>query len=146
MKILISHRGNVNGKQPEKENTVAYIEEALNKGYHCEIDICKYDGEKFYLGHDEPQESVSITWLKGKQLWCHAKSYNALEAMVTNGIHCFFHHNDKYTMTSRGWIWAYPGQPVGANTIAVHPERLTAEQLSACSGYCSDNIENFKEE
>ena len=32
MKILISHRGNVNGKQPDKENTVAYIEDALEKG------------------------------------------------------------------------------------------------------------------
>ena len=31
MKILIAHRGNTNGKQPEKENTVAYIKEALDK-------------------------------------------------------------------------------------------------------------------
>ena len=146
MKILISHRGNINGKQPDKENTVAYIEDALGKGYQCEIDVCKYDGEKFYLGHDEPKEAVSMKWLRDQQLWCHAKSYSALEGMVAHGIHCFFHHNDNYTLTSHGWIWAFPGQPVGAYTIAVHPERLTAEQLTLCSGYCSDNIENYKEE
>ena len=43
--ILISHRGNIDGKNPEKENTVAYITEALDKGYHCEIDVCKFDGK-----------------------------------------------------------------------------------------------------
>ncbi len=145
MKILIAHRGNTNGKQPERENTVAYIEEALAKGYHCEIDICKFDGEKFYLGHDEPQEAVSIKWLRDQQLWCHAKSYNALEGMIAYGIHCFFHHNDKYTLTSQGWIWAFPGQPVGAYTIAVHPEQLTAEQLEKCSGVCSDYVSNFEQ-
>ena len=31
--IFIAHRGNINGRQPERENTVAYIEEALKKGY-----------------------------------------------------------------------------------------------------------------
>ena len=61
--ILISHRGNIDGKNSEKENTVAYITEALDKGYHCEIDVCKFDGKQFYLGHDEPQESVSMSWL-----------------------------------------------------------------------------------
>ena len=47
--ILISHRGNTNGRNPEKENTVEYIEQALKKGHHCEIDICKFDGEKFVV-------------------------------------------------------------------------------------------------
>ena len=30
--ILISHRGNTNGRNPEKENTIEYIEQALKKG------------------------------------------------------------------------------------------------------------------
>ena len=29
--ILISHRGNTNGKNPQKENTVSYIQQALKK-------------------------------------------------------------------------------------------------------------------
>ena len=87
--ILISHRGNTNGPNPKKENTIQYIEQTLKQGYHCEIDICKFDGRKFYLGHDEPGEPVSIDWLNTNQVWCHAKNYNALEALVTLGIHCF---------------------------------------------------------
>lgn len=143
--ILIAHRGNTSGKNKARENTISYIEEALNKGYHCEIDLCKFDGEKFYLGHDETGEAVSMGWLGSRNVWCHAKEYKTLEALVALGIHCFWHESDKYTLTSQGWIWAYPGQPGGRYTIAVHPEKLTAEELKKFDGVCSDNIDNYKE-
>jgi|TARA_B110001454_G_scaffold212180_1_gene228674 hypothetical protein len=144
--ILIAHRGNTAGINPERENTVAYINEALEKGYHCEIDICKWDNDlgKFYLGHDEPTEVVDREWLKDNNLWCHAKSYNALEAMMAMGIHCFFHKGDDYTLTSNGWIWAYPGMPGGVKTIAVHPEKLNPEEVKKFAGICGDNIEKYK--
>ena len=143
--ILIAHRGNTNGKNPDRENTVEYIEEALKKDYHCEIDLCKFDGKQFYLGHDVPGEAVSIQWLASNRLWCHAKDYQTLQALVAMGIHCFWHQEDKYTITSQGWIWAYPGQPGGKYTIAVHPERLTEEEIKKFSGVCSDHIDNYKE-
>ena len=97
------------------------------------------------MGHDEPGEPVSIDWLNTNQVWCHAKNYNALEALVTLGIHCFWHQSDKYTITSQGWIWAYPGQPGGKYTIAVHPERLTNDEVKKFAGVCSDYIDNYKE-
>ena len=143
--ILISHRGNTNGRNPEKENTVEYIEQALKKGYHCEIDICKFDGEKFFLGHDDPGEPATVDWLKNNKVWCHAKDYRVLEEMITLGIHCFWHQTDKYTLTSKGWIWAYPGQTGGRQTIAVHPERLTNDEVKKFAGVCSDFIDNYKE-
>ena len=80
--ILISHRGNTNGKNPEKENTVSYIQQALKKGYHCEIDLCKWDGKHFYLGHDEPGEKVSLQWLGARLVWCHAKNYKTFEKYI----------------------------------------------------------------
>ena len=144
MMILIAHRGNVNGKNPERENTIEYIEEAIKKGYHCEIDICKFDGEKFYLGHDTPGEAVSVQWLGSNPLWCHAKSFNALEALTTLGIHCFYHQNDDYVLTNQGWIWAYPGRPGGRYTIAVHPEKLHPGDIKKFAGVCSDYVEKFK--
>ena len=144
MKILIAHRGNTNGKHPEKENTVAYIEEALDKGYDCEIDICKWDGKNFYLGHDDPQEAVSPEWLQKNPLWCHAKDYKALEQLIKYDIHCFWHQNDNYTITSGGYIWAYPGQPGGDRTIAVHPHEISEKEIKKCAGVCSDNVEKYK--
>lgn len=143
--ILIAHRGNTNGVDAEKENTVAYIQTALDQGYDCEIDICRYDGEKFYLGHDEPQEAVSTEFLRDNKLWCHAKDYRALQAMIRLNIHCFWHQDDRYTVTSQGWIWAYPGQRGGDHTIAVHPEQLTPHEVQQFSGVCSDYVEKFRD-
>ena len=37
--IYISHRGNTNGKNPARENTKSYIDEAIAKGFDVEIDI-----------------------------------------------------------------------------------------------------------
>ncbi len=107
------------------------------------MDVCKFDGKQFYLGHDKPQESVSINFLRDNQLWCHAKTFNALEAMTALGIHCFYHNSDDYVMTSRGWIWAYPGQPGGRYTIAVHPEKLHPGDVQKFAGVCSDYVEKF---
>ena len=143
--ILIAHRGNINGPNPERENTLSYIQEALDKGYHCEIDICKWDGKYFYLGHDEPTEAVESEWLRTNNLWCHAKSYQALEAMIAMGINCFFHKSDDYTLTLNGYVWAYPGKPGGGKAIAVHPEKLDADEVKKFEGVCSDYVENFRD-
>ena len=37
--IHISHRGNINGKIIERENSPDYIEEAVTAGYFCEVDV-----------------------------------------------------------------------------------------------------------
>ena len=37
--ILISHRGNLEGKNPEKENSPIYVLQALSKGFDVEVDI-----------------------------------------------------------------------------------------------------------
>ena len=40
--ILISHRGNINGRDEDRENHPEYIQEALDRGYDVEIDLrCK---------------------------------------------------------------------------------------------------------
>ena len=41
---LISHRGNLNGRIPERENHPDYIDEAIEAGYDVEIDIWLNDG------------------------------------------------------------------------------------------------------
>lgn len=37
--IKIAHRGNINGKLPEMENSPNYVMAAIEKGYDCEIDL-----------------------------------------------------------------------------------------------------------
>ena len=36
---IISHRGNINGIIPEKENRPSYIDSAIGCGYEVEVDI-----------------------------------------------------------------------------------------------------------
>ena len=56
---LIAHRGNINGINSQRENTIDYIEEAIQLGYDVEIDLNLHKGG-FYLGHDKPEQEVSI--------------------------------------------------------------------------------------
>ena len=142
--ILIAHRGNINGKVPKKENTPEYIQEALDQGYHVEVDVYSTDISGFWLGHDRADHSVSSAWLKDNAIWCHAKTFDALEGLIKQNIHCFYHHADKYTLTSKGYIWAFPGQLGGKNTIAVHPDQLTETEYLECSGLCSDYVSKYK--
>ena len=63
--ILISHRGNINGPNKDKENSLSYIQEAINLGYDVEIDLWVINGELF-LGHDSPQYIVNFEWIKNR--------------------------------------------------------------------------------
>ena len=68
--FLIAHRGNINGKVPELENSPDYINAAISNGYDVEVDVWFQDDE-FYLGHDFPQYKTSVEYLRNNKLWCH---------------------------------------------------------------------------
>ena len=140
---LISHRGNLTGKKPELENTPDYINAALAQGYKCEVDIFGYHN-KLYLGHDDAQIETSVSYLQQDSIIAHAKNLDALAAMLQANIHCFYHHNDNYTLTSRNWIWAFPGKPgtFVHPCIAVLPENY-ATDVTDFDGVCSDFIEQY---
>ena len=140
----ISHRGNIWGKQPDRENHPTYIFEALAEGYWCEIDVW-VAGTGVMLGHDAPQYSVNENMLKNPKLICHAKNKEALSYMLgIKKIHCFWHDSDDYALTSRNWIWAYPGKPaVGKNCYIALPE-LYNDDVTNFKGICSDIIGEYK--
>ena len=78
---LISHRGNINGRDESRENHPEYIQSALDKGYDVEIDVWLTSYNQFYLGHDKPQYFVKSEFLEKDGLWCHAKNIDALYKM-----------------------------------------------------------------
>lgn len=141
--LLISHRGNISGKQPEKENTPEYINRALRMGYYCEVDVHGKDGA-LYLGHDQGDILTDDIFLKRTGIVAHAKNVDALAQMLSKGIHCFYHQEDDYTITSKGWIWAYPGKPAVAHgpCIAVLPEWNNTDTQDFV-GICSDFIDQY---
>lgn len=142
--ILISHRGNINGKNVKRENSKEYIDEAISLGYDVEIDVWYKEG-KIYLGHDEPQYEVKVSWLKKRKkfLWVHCKNVDALVKLVDTGVNCFYHVEDTVVLTANKTIWAYPGKQPIENSVAVLPE-INNDDLSSCIGICSDFIQKYK--
>ena len=119
------------------------IKKALSLGFEVEIDVWNVDG-KWFLGHDEPQYSIDPIFLRNDALWCHAKNLEALHLMTRMGVHCFWHQDDDYTLTSMGWVWAYPGMESPCeNSIAVLPE-IHNTNTENFWGICSDYIERYK--
>ena len=51
IKHYISHRGNIDGRIINEENSPEYILTALSRGYEVEIDVWFVD-DSFHLGHD----------------------------------------------------------------------------------------------
>ena len=143
--ILISHRGNINGKLPSAENRPDYIDEAIGFGFDVEIDVWMVEGV-LLLGHDEPQYGITQQWLNERvdKLWIHCKNIEAVEWFyVLKSFNYFWHQEDTLTLTSNGYIWAYPGKQPISDSIAVMPE-IYNDSINLCLGICSDVIENYK--
>lgn len=144
--ILISHRGNLNGKNPESENTPEYIQAAIDSGFEVEIDLWVVDGNLF-LGHDNPETPIDYQRLRARwnKLRIHCKNKEAL-IFLSNCVRVFryfWHEEDFVTLTSLRDIWAYPGNQPIENSIAVMPE-INNDDLSLCKGICSDFIIKYK--
>ena len=139
MRKLISHRGNTNGPEPVFENRPDFIQKALAAGFDVELEVWFIENQ-WYLGHDEPEYITTESFLKTKGLWCHAKNIEAFEKLLELGVICFWHENDKYTLTSNGYVWTYPGNQLTPMSISVMPEKYAAgtQDLSFCAGICTD--------
>jgi hypothetical protein len=145
--ILISHRGNINGRIESSENEPSYVDSTISKGYDVEIDVWLKDGD-LWLGHDKPQYKTNLDWIQNRssKLWVHCKNLESITFFndLNDGqINYFWHQNDDVTLTSKNYIWAFPGKQPIKNSIAVLPE-LYNDHVSFCLGVCSDYIENYK--
>jgi glycerophosphoryl diester phosphodiesterase len=138
---IISHRGNIYGSDPKKENTTDAIILALSLGFDVEVDIWLKD-EKYCLGHDAPGIYVTKDFLLNEKLWCHAKNIDALSSMLKDNIHCFWHQKDHFTLTSKNFIWTYPGMPVTGSSILV----TNTITKYPCYGICTDYPIKLKNE
>jgi hypothetical protein len=150
---LIAHRGNIDGPNSSKENHPEYIEAAIADGYDVEIDL-RYDKvtETLWLGHDEPKYQVTAWWLAKRcsNLWIHCKSLDTLHEMSVNtsGYNYFWHQEDDYTLTSKNFIWTYPGKEYKSKSVIVMPEwdNMSYDALRnvECYGICSDYVGMLK--
>ena len=144
--ILISHRGNINGKFESLENETTYIDKAISEGYDVEIDIW-YKDNFLWLGHDKPQYVIDFIFIRDRfsKLWIHCKNIDSMIYLKDCGypINYFWHQEDDVTITSLGYFWTYPGKELTKNSIAVMPEIKQFDNIEISYGICSDYIINY---
>jgi hypothetical protein len=138
---FIAHRGLVDGPNKELENHPDQIIKTFKMNFDSEVDVWKIGGELF-LGHDEPQYFVKPDFMRLHGLWFHAKNLEALHWLSTTDLHYFWHESDDFTMTSRHYIWTYPGKELTDRSVAVMPETLDnfLEKQYNCYAVCSDYV------
>lgn len=144
--IKISHRGNLNGKNKLLENSPEYIDLALSMGYDVEIDVWIKEGI-IYLGHDDAQHIIDIIWLKERvdNLWVHCKNIESVVYFknIEYGFNYFWHQSDDITLTSKNYLWTFPGKQITEYSIAVLPEIVSNWNIKSCMGICSDFINRY---
>tara|TARA_R110002051_G_scaffold97852_1_gene167971 strand:+ start:98 stop:541 length:444 start_codon:yes stop_codon:yes gene_type:complete len=146
--ILISHRGNIDGPNLERENTKSYIDECIDTGYEVEIDVWMIE-DKLFLGHDEPINPVTLQWLqdRSEKLWIHCKNFNSLQFLLGhNELRVFFHEKEKYTIMSNGLVWAHELNETNQRCIIplLAEKDLISWNPVSVFGVCSDYIKFLK--
>ena len=147
--IFISHRGNIEGVDIERENSPSYIDEAIEAGFDVEIGIRANQGN-LYLGHDDPQYPVELSWLTNRKnsLWVHVKDAEALLLIADSELRYFWHQQDDFTLTSNGYIWSHDfNSPMTDRCIV---PLLSLEEIKSYSQFnfyavCSDFVESCVE-
>ena len=145
--LLIAHRGNIFGPNPEMENTPEYIEKAISKGFDVEIDV-RYWDDKILLGHDNGEIEIPAKWIEGyaDKLWIHCKNLQALRYFNDTEFNYFWHQEDDFTLTSQNIIWTYPRQNVTDKSVIVCQTLQECEDYanSSAFGVCSDYVGQYK--
>lgn len=150
---LIAHRANINGSNSEFENNPIQIDICIERGYDVEVDLrIDQDTGHLWLGHDFPQYMVTWDWIDNRcnNLWIHCKDIITLYkfSVFGNKYNYFWHQNDDFTLTSKNYIWTYPGKSFTSNSIIVCPEWSEPDWHSLknaeCYGICTDFVEKLK--
>lgn len=156
--IYIAHRGNIDGPNPSKENDPDYIDEALKLGYDVEVDVWFDRDNGWWLGHDAPVYNISEHFLTSPNLWLHCKNAAALHRLAEGrryhaDLNFFWHQDDHYTLTSKQYIWCYPGYDLDGlvdkmyaiNVLPGNSMTSWADiTIDGFGGVCSDYIGRYR--
>lgn len=153
--LFISHRGNLNGPLPERENSPDYIDEAIAAGFIVEVDLIVEDGWPI-LGHKNQRYPVSWIWLRERvdNLLLHLKNAVAVQEISKQGrFHFFCNEQDEFSLTSQGYIlyWSRNVKKDTVNKYCLLPfiekEVLWrySQLIPSAGGVISDYVKSLKE-
>lgn len=136
--IIISHLGNTDGRRPEQENTLPYVQKALKEGWHVCIDVAFRSGA-FVLPHDNGFHAIPPALLSKQRVWCRAQDADTIDALCNINAHCFL-FSEAMSLTSAQFIWTPPPYNLSARSIAAFPELAGNDWLDSAepAGLCSN--------
>jgi glycerophosphoryl diester phosphodiesterase len=67
--IILAHRGNIGGPDPQRENSLGLLGEALARGFGLETDVRYSPGQGFYISHDPIAPSADSLLTVHAALW-----------------------------------------------------------------------------
>ena len=103
-----------------------------------------------YISESKTAIGEDVHYIRGPATQVHAKDIPALFTFSQQvmGLRAFWHQEDRYTITTNGLLWTYPGAILTPRSICVMPERVSEayaeEDLKNCAGICSDFISRYK--
>ncbi len=71
--LVIAHRANLNGAEPQFENTLERTRECIARGWSVETDIRRDAAGRFYVSHDRAEWSDANDAAAFCALWRHAR-------------------------------------------------------------------------
>lgn len=138
--IIVSHRGNLFGPNKVTENSPTQIDLAINNGYLVEVDV-RIKNQEIWLGHDDAQYKIDFNWLveRNQKLIIHAKDLVTCDELAKeiHTLNWFYHTDEDLVLTSKGWLWAYPGVYL-RNAITVLPNNnlnFPEDILGVCTDF-----------
>ena len=108
---IIAHRADINNRSSRRESTKSSVKDCVDLGFNVEIDKRLFYGN-LYLGHNRTEEIIKKQEprkIKNK-VWILRKNLKAFFSQIQGDFNYFWHEEDSYTLTSKGYIWAYPGK------------------------------------
>lgn len=142
--IIISHLGNIDGRNPERENTLPYIRETLNAGWHVCVRV-QYRNDAFILPHAAGWSLAPPALLSTQRVWCCTDDADSMDALCGINAHAFFISDNMPTLTTAQFIWTLPPHRLACRSIAVFPELTDAAWLDTAepAGLCSNEPRRY---
>jgi hypothetical protein len=137
--IIISHLGNINGRDEKRENTPAHVDKALKAGWHVCVDVIFKNGG-FFLPHANGNSVLTPSFFSKPRVWSRAYDPETADALCNIGAHNFVYAGGFLALTSSQFVWTPPPHPLTARAIAYLPETAAAQWLADAepAGLCSD--------
>lgn len=142
--IVIANLGNTDGRQPDAENRLAYIQKTLKEGWNVCVDVIFHCGS-FILPFDGGFNVAPPALLSKQRVWCRAFDADTIDALCNINAHCFLNSENFMALTSAQFIWTLPPHALVPRSIAMLPETADVSWLenSEPAGLCSNEPRRY---